>query len=149
MCVCFFFCESLQCFLASPWSRKRKVPIRVQNRQNALVPDACSCGLGNQAQLTIVALVNPVAHETRIATPPSRQHKVDSQEDLGFPLDPGGFMGVQETKAQSDQAAVGCSRRTQAMGTCDVQKLLESFASFTQRGRRLTEAKQTYPHLLS
>ena len=33
------------------------------------MPCGCSGGTGNQAQLTIVALANPVAQETRIATP--------------------------------------------------------------------------------
>ena len=81
-------------------------------------PDGCSCGTGNQARLTIVALVNPVAQETRIAKPPSRQHKVDSQVDLAFPWDPRGFTGVQETEVRGDQAVVGCSRRMQKRGVC-------------------------------
>ena len=142
----FFFFESPQCFMASSWSTKRMVPIRAQNQQNALVPDGCSCGSGNQAQLTIVVLVSPVAQETRIAKPPNTQYKVDSQEDLGLPRDPGGYMGVQETEVRGDQAAVGCSRKTQSMGSCDVHKLPESFASLTQRRRMLTHAKQAYLH---
>ena len=105
------------------------------------MPDGCSCGAGNQAQLKIVDLVNPVAQETRSAKPPSRQHKVDSQVDLGFLWDPSGFTGVQETEVRGDQAAVGCSRKTQSMGSCDVHALLESFASFKQRSRTLTHAK--------
>ena len=108
-----------------------------KSRQNALVPDGCSCGTGNQAQLTTVALVNPVAQETRIAKPPSRQHKVDSQVDLGFPWDPRGFTGVQETEVRGDQAVVGCSRKTQSMGSCDVHVLPESFTSFKQWSRIL------------
>ena len=34
-----------------------------KSRQNALLPDGCSCRTGKQAQLTIVALVNPVAQD--------------------------------------------------------------------------------------
>ena len=106
-----------------------------KNRQNALVPDGCSCGTGNQAQLTIVALVNPVAQETRTAKPPSRQHKVDSQADFGFPWDPRGITGVQETVVRGDQAVVGCSRKTQSMGSCDVHVLPETFNRIMQRVR--------------
>ena len=65
------------------------------------MPDGCDCGTGNQAQIAIVALVNPVAQEARIAKPPSRQHKVDSQVDLVFPWDPRGFSGVQETEVRT------------------------------------------------
>ena len=66
-----------------------------KSRQNALVPDESSCG---EAQLTIVALVNPLVQETRIAKSSSRQHKVDSQVDLGFPWDPRGFTGVRRNR---------------------------------------------------
>ena len=66
-----------------------------KSRQNALVPDGCSCGAGNQAQLTFVALVNPLAQETRIAKPSSRQH---NHKDLGFPWDPRGFTGVRRNR---------------------------------------------------
>ena len=80
--------------LVSSWSTKRTGP-------DARAKVACARWVqlryGNQAQLTLVALVNPVAQETRIAKPPSRQHKVDSQVDFGFPWDPRGFTDVQET----------------------------------------------------
>ena len=116
------------------------------SRQNAFVPGGCSCGTGNQPQLTTVAFVNPVAQDTRIAKPP-RQHKVDSQVDLGFPWDPREFTGVQETEVRGDQAVVACSRKTQSMGSCDVQVLPESFTSVKQR-TRIRHAKQTYPRFL-
>ena len=92
----FFFCESLQCFGFFVVDKAEGPALCAKVDRIALVPDGCSCGTGNQAQLTVVALVNPVAQETRIAKPPSRQHKVDSQVDLGFPWDPRGFTGVQE-----------------------------------------------------
>ena len=126
----FFFCESLLCFGFFVVDEAEGP----ETRQNALVPDGCSCGTGNQAQLTIVTLVNPVAQETRIAKPPSRQHKVDSQVHLGFPWDTRVFTGVQETEVRGDQAVVGCSRKTESMGSCDVHVLPESFTSFKQRG---------------
>ena len=52
-----------------------------------------AAALATKLSLRLSPLVNPVAQETRIAKPPSRQHKVDSQEDLGFPRDPGGCHG--------------------------------------------------------
>ena len=101
----FFFASHFSA-LVSSWSTKRKGPLR-KSRQNALVPDGCSCGTGNQAQLTIVALVNPVAQETRIAKPPRKQNKVDSQVEFGFPWDPRNFTCVQEKEVRGDQAVVG------------------------------------------
>ena len=56
---------SVLCFLRGRRSGRARF-VR-KSRQNVLVPDGCSCGAGNQAQLTIGALVNPVAQEMRIA----------------------------------------------------------------------------------
>ena len=38
--------------------------------------------------------------------------------------------GVQETESRGDQAVVGCSWKTQFLGSCDVHVLLESVTSF-------------------
>ena len=43
--------------------------------------------------------------------------------------------GLARTEVRGDQAVVGCSRKTQSMGSCDVHVLPESFTSFKQRGR--------------
>ena len=89
--MCFLRVTSVLWFLRDRRSGRARC-VR-KSRQNALVPDGCSCGTRNQAQRMIVALVNPVAQETRIAKQPSTQHKVDSQVDFGFPWAPRGFIG--------------------------------------------------------
>ena len=129
-----FFCASHQCFGF----------LMVDEAEGlgscAKVDRVRSCHMGAVAvpatKLSLrLSLVNPVAQETRIAQPPSRQHKVGTQVDLGFPWETRGFTSVQETEVRGDQAVVGCSRMTQSTGSFDVHELLESFTSFKQRCR--------------
>ena len=131
----FFFLRVTSVLWLLRGRRSARARFVCKSRPTALVPYGCSCGTGNQAQLTTVALVNPVAQMTRIAKPPSRQHKVDTQENLGFPWDPRGFTNTQETEVRGDEAVVGCSQKTQSMGSCDVDVLPDNCSSCKQRRR--------------
>ena len=60
----FFFLRVTSVLRLLRGRRSGRARCMCKSRNNALVPDGCSCGTGNQAQLTFVALVSPVAQET-------------------------------------------------------------------------------------
>ena len=135
----FFFCASLRCFgfiVVDTTERSDSYAIVDRMRLCHMgAAAALATKLSLRLQLTIVALVNPVAQETRGSKPPSAEYKFYSQMDLGFPWDPRRFTSVQETEVRGYQAVVGCSRKMQFMGSCDVLVLTERFTSSKQRCR--------------
>ena len=76
-----------------------------KSRQNALVPDGCSCGTGNQAQLTIVALVNP-----GLPNRPADNTRWTAKWTLGFHGIPAGLRACKKQRHEAIKrswAAVG------------------------------------------
>ena len=136
MCF-FFFCDSLQCFGSFVVDEAEGPASCAAVDSMRLCQMGATAVLATKLSIRLSLSSNPVAQETRIAKPPSRQHKVVRQLDyvsMGSPRVHG-----RATEVRGDQVVVGCSRK--------VHILPESFTSFRQRCRILTHAKQTYPHL--
>ena len=108
--------------LVSSWSTKWKGPLRAQKSTECLVPDGCSCGAGNQAQLTIVALVDPVAQGDR----PADNTRWTAKWTLGFHGIPAGSRACKKQRYEAIKRSWGCSRKTQSMGSCDVMYSLRA-----------------------
>ena len=128
----FFFCDSLQCFGSFVVDEAEGPASCAAVDSMRLCKMGATAVLATKLSIRLSLSSNPVAQETRIAKPPSRQHKVVRQLDYVSMGIPAGVTGVQ-TEVRGDQVVVGCSRK--------VHILLESFTSFRQRCRILTHAK--------
>ena len=129
-----FFCGSLQCF-----------GFFVVDEAEG--PDACAkvdlmrlCQVGAAAvlptKLSLRFSLSSVQLPRRRGLPnrPADNTRWTAKWPLGFHEIPASSRGVQETDVRGNQAVVGCSRKTQLMGSCDVRVLSERFTSSKQRG---------------